>query len=337
MSRKKSSGNSKRNFYSDDMTKAVIGNLFAEYAAEDGKNYFASADRDVEDVPEPEPEEPVFEEPEEEEPVEELDIPKPSFKRRNVRRDFEEEEEDEDRPKKQSRLPKRSSRSMTEDDDESVRDTRNKPRIPKFMQEYSGDDIIYDEDDEEDDVREIELPVGRVAIVVIIVVIVALLLWLAVSRSTFKSQLVQANAQIEELTKQNTSSTYEKEINELKAQVDELTAENDRLKSSAATVNGGTGTSTDNNNNNNGNNNTNSDENNTENNNSNNDNSDEDDINQNSSDETSYTVYTVKAGDYPYSISEEVYGDGSRYDEILEFNNITGDDLVQGMELKIPN
>lgn len=34
-------------------------------------------------------------------------------------------------------------------------------------------------------------------------------------------------------------------------------------------------------------------------------------------------TYTVVKGDCPWKISEEVFGDGSRYEEILRFNNMT--------------
>lgn len=351
MSKKKSNGSSKRDFYSDDMTKAVIGNLFAEYAAEDGKNYFVSdntrARKGLEEEPEEYDDTPeLLEEPEleEEQPEEEVVEYTPRRKRSRVSPEPDEEEEetvkkkglfsifgnndeDEEDEEPDFEMPKKTPREIVEDRAE-------KAKIPKFMQEYA-DNGDFDEEEDEDNI--IELPIGRVAVVVGAVVIVAIIIILAVSRAGYKNQLAEAQTKIAELEKLTTSSTYESEIAELQAQVNELTAENERLKNSAVTV---SGADVEENTNTDGSENTVAD---TENTNtdaeaSNTENTDSDaEINQNSSDEASYTMYTVKAGDYPFSISEEVYGDGSRYKEILELNGITGDDLVAGMEIKIPN
>lgn len=355
MSKKKNSGSSKRDFYSDDMTKAVIGNLFAEYAAEDGKNYFVSDNTRTRKSLEDEPEEleqdideieeqdlEAVEEPEVEETEEEY-TPRRKRARVRVEEDIEEEpvkkkglfsifgnsSEEEEEQEPDFEIPKKSPREIIEDRSE-------KAKIPKFMQEYTDNDDFDDEEDED----VIELPIGRVAVVVGAVVIVIVIIALAVSRASYKNQLEEALTKNAELEKLTTSSTYESEIAQLQAQVNELTSENERLKNSAVAVSGtqdNEAVNSDNENNENNNNNENNDENkDLDNSDAENTNSDEK-INQNSSDEQSYTMYTVKAGDYPFSISEEVYGDGSRYKEILELNGITGDDLVAGMEIKIPN
>lgn len=341
MSKKKNNGSSKRDFYSDDMTKAVIGNLFAEYAAEDGKNYFAPDNSRTRKLSVDEEAEEIEEEIEIEEAVEE-DLEVPDFAEEieeevyTPRRKRNKQKEQEPAPKKKGLLSvfNNDDEDLEQEEDEielpkkkSVREAyEEKTKIPKFMQEISEESDFFEEEEEEE---VIELPIGRVAIVVGAVLLVVILLWLAISRASYKNQLEDANVEIARLTELTTSSTYEAEIAQLKAQVNELTAENDKLKNSAVTVSGVEADEEK----------AESDENteNAENENQATENEEDEKINQNTADETSYTIYTVQAGDYPFSISEEVYGDGSRYKEILEFNSITGDDLVAGMELKIPN
>lgn len=56
-----------------------------------------------------------------------------------------------------------------------------------------------------------------------------------------------------------------------------------------------------------------------------------------SSDLSTTTVYTVVAGDNGWSISQRVYGDGTKFREILAANNLSeGDTLSVGMKLTIP-
>ncbi len=51
-----------------------------------------------------------------------------------------------------------------------------------------------------------------------------------------------------------------------------------------------------------------------------------------------YTEYTVQSGDTLYAISQRFYGDGSRYPEIMEYNNITDSTtLMTGQVIQIPN
>lgn len=51
---------------------------------------------------------------------------------------------------------------------------------------------------------------------------------------------------------------------------------------------------------------------------------------------TSYTTYTVKAGDSLWKIAEDKLGDGNRYKEIMELNGLKSDVIQKGQKLKIP-
>lgn len=53
-------------------------------------------------------------------------------------------------------------------------------------------------------------------------------------------------------------------------------------------------------------------------------------------DDRPYISYTVKSGDSMWKISTEYLGAGSRYKEIMEFNNLTSASLRVGQVLKIP-
>lgn len=51
-----------------------------------------------------------------------------------------------------------------------------------------------------------------------------------------------------------------------------------------------------------------------------------------------YTEYTVQSGDTLYAISQRFYGNGNRYPEIMEYNNITDSTtLMAGQVIQIPN
>ncbi len=51
-----------------------------------------------------------------------------------------------------------------------------------------------------------------------------------------------------------------------------------------------------------------------------------------------YTEYTVQSGDTLYAISQRFYGDGNRYPELMEYNNITDTTtLITGQVIRLPN
>jgi Uncharacterized protein containing LysM domain len=50
-----------------------------------------------------------------------------------------------------------------------------------------------------------------------------------------------------------------------------------------------------------------------------------------------FDTYTIKDGDTYWTIADEVYGDGSLYQKILDFNNLTENDPIKpGEVLKVP-
>lgn len=49
-----------------------------------------------------------------------------------------------------------------------------------------------------------------------------------------------------------------------------------------------------------------------------------------------YFIYEVKAGDTLWKIAEQFLGEGKRYPEIVQLNNLSSDDITPGMRLKIP-
>ena len=44
----------------------------------------------------------------------------------------------------------------------------------------------------------------------------------------------------------------------------------------------------------------------------------------------------MKAGDTLWKIAEQFLGEGKRYPEIVQLNNLSSDDITPGMRLKIP-
>ena len=50
-----------------------------------------------------------------------------------------------------------------------------------------------------------------------------------------------------------------------------------------------------------------------------------------------YFIYEVKAGDTLWKIAEQFLGEGKRYPEIVQLNNLSSDDITPGMRLKIPD
>ena len=50
-----------------------------------------------------------------------------------------------------------------------------------------------------------------------------------------------------------------------------------------------------------------------------------------------YRIHTVVKGDTLWDIAKAYLGDGSRYPEIKELNNLTSNVIYSGWKLKIPN
>ncbi|MBQ6553695.1 MAG: hypothetical protein IJL89_00555 [Firmicutes bacterium] len=396
------------NFYSDDMTKEVVGRLFEQYTAEDGKNYFAPSSRknvrDAEEEAQKEEDRKNFFE--EDDETEEIEEKKESRLSRFMKKakmvvlppddDDEDEDEEEDGDafenflsedgeaeplhvpapdsipeidQQQTYVPRRKERpkkakpevpeqepeleeeifAEIEQQEEVVEEKNSKreslrERMEKRVDAKRGkgkpepkqqpaeenspfDDEFYDEDD--DDAEVFELPFARGVLIAIVAVVLILLLVLIFRCISYSSQLKEANAQIEQLQNQNTSSTYEKELEELRSKNEELTKQLDDIRAASAVVSatdgatseapsqpagsdptvGADGQGSTN------------------------------DLSQQASSDRSYTVISYSGGT-PWELAEEAYGEGSRYDEILKFNNMTAEDfenITYGTELKIPN
>ena len=400
------------NFYSDDMTKEVVGRLFEQYTAEDGQNYFAPTSRrntrDAEEQAQKEEDrKSFFEEEETEEEGEETK--KESRFSRFVRKakmvvlppdDDDDEDDDEnqeesdgfenlfnedgeaeplhvpspdsipeideqqtyvprrkERPKKakpeaveeepqepeedifaeleqqkeepEAEQPKKSSLRERMEKRVDAKRKREKPASkPKTEETSPVEDDFFEEDDDEDG-EVFELPFARGVLIAIVAVVVLLLLILIFRCISYSSQLKEANAQIEQLQNMNTSSTYEKEIEELRSKNEELTKQLDDIRAASAVVSATDGTTSEAPETPNGSNPTVGAD----------GQGDTSNLSQQASSDQSYTVISYSGGT-PWELAEEAYGEGSRYDEILKFNNMTAEDfenITYGTELKIPN
>ncbi len=400
------------NFYSDDMTKEVVGRLFEQYTAEDGQNYFAPTSRrntrDAEEQAQKEEDrKSFFEEEETEEEGEETK--KESRFSRFVRKakmvvlppdDDDDEDDDENQeesdgfenlfnedgeaeplhvpspdsipeideqqtyvPRRKERPKKAKHEAVEEEPQESEEDIfaeleqqkeepeaeqpkksslrermekrvdakrkREKPASkPKTEETSPVEDDFFEEDDDEDG-EVFELPFARGVLIAIVAVVVLLLLILIFRCISYSSQLKEANAQIEQLQNMNTSSTYEKEIEELRSKNEELTKQLDDIRAASAVVSATDGTTSEAPETPNGSNPTVGAD----------GQGDTSNLSQQASSDQSYTVISYSGGT-PWELAEEAYGEGSRYDEILKFNNMTAEDfenITYGTELKIPN
>ena len=400
------------NFYSDDMTKEVVGRLFEQYTAEDGQNYFAPTSRrntrDAEEQAQKEEDRKSFFE-EEETEEEEEGTKKESRFSRFVRKakmvvlppdDDDDEDDDEnqeesdgfenlfnedgeaeplhvpspdsipeideqqtyvprrkERPKKakheaveeepqepeedifaeleqqkeepEEEQPKKSSLRERMEKRVDAKRKREKPASkPKTEETSPVEDDFFEEDDDEDG-EVFELPFARGVLIAIVAVVVLLLLILIFRCISYSSQLKEANAQIEQLQNMNTSSTYEKEIEELRSKNEELTKQLDDIRAASAVVSATDGTTSEAPETPNGSNPTVGAD----------GQGDTSNLSQQASSDQSYTVISYSGGT-PWELAEEAYGEGSRYDEILKFNNMTAEDfenITYGTELKIPN
>ena len=48
-------------------------------------------------------------------------------------------------------------------------------------------------------------------------------------------------------------------------------------------------------------------------------------------------IYTVQSGDNLWSIALKLLGDGNRFYEIINLNNLTSDKVTEGQQLKVPD
>ncbi len=401
-SKRKDNGSTSAKYYSDDVTKEVVGQLFEQYTADDGKNFFAPSSRrssrdEEESIKKEEDRKSFFDEAEEEEFEEEEkhESKLTSFLKKAKQAvlqpdddddDFDDDDGDifEDKPKvgeeaanqeqpseeaQQTYVPRRKERqkkprpervqreSVEKEEDifpedvpvEELKKGNTEPKQEKKLtrrekmerrveekrrsagivqaEENAAEREEEDFEDEESEI--IEIPVARVALIAIIVIVALLLVILARNSIHYSSQLKQAKAQIEELEKKNTSSTYETEIEELKAKNEELTKQLDDIRAASAVVSessasstapqtagsdptvgaGGEG--------------------------------DASNLSQGVNSSQSYEIKTY-TGEPLWDFADSIYGDGSRYEDILKFNNLTLDDFEtgkvgKGTELKIPS
>jgi nucleoid-associated protein YgaU len=137
--------------------------------------------------------------------------------------------------------------------------------------------------------------------------------------NNYKTRLDDAQDEISELKSNENSAQYEKQIEELESKVTDLTEQNSYLTSQISLLQNSTG--------------------------SNNEIQSDETSEQTSEGETSEDTttgknekYIVQSGDSLYKIAQKVYGDGSRYSDILKANGMTEDNisLAVGDELIIP-
>lgn len=180
---------------------------------------------------------------------------------------------------------------------------------------------VQEEEPEVEEVEQvIEIGITKIILCALLIISVFVITALAYKNHSYAKQLEEARGQITELQK-NSSSTYETELEELKKQVSELTAENESLKAANDTASDphavaveilseaqneiSTSAPADSN---------------------------------LSQQESSGNTYTVKSGDTFWTISQSVYGDGSKFQKILDANGLNENSILnEGQTLKIPN
>ena len=323
------------NYYSEEMTKQVVGRLFEQYASDDGKNYFADRVKEDDVLYSAEEESAAaIEEDDNKEEYNTIKLYTPrrvrakrtdsAAKRNKSKKKLKEElERNEEIDDMEEELDIDVSDEVEQEETETVKKSGIFSKIGSLgknadiddEEDDEYDDIEIDEEDydDEDDYedRVIEISKSKAILIGVIILLMILSIVLAVRGSSYKSKLADAETQIAELEKATTSSTYETELNELKAKVEELTNENTQLKASGAGTAGEEVLA------------------NAENN-----------VAENEQDDNTQqvTTYTVKQGDTFWSISAGVYGNGANYQKILDANGMTENSpLSVGQELKIPN
>lgn len=316
----------KRNFentldyYSEDITKKVVGKLFEDYVKEDEENYFTESkekysknpsdehntseeyfDDLYEDIDEEddyyEDEEDDYEE-DEEDDYEEVK-PKP-VKTKPVKKinydDVKTYSPRRSRGRIKSDSAKKVSRAKPIPSERNVNKT--KPKTKKHNLDYNNN-FINDED--------MEISSGgfsgiRVFISIAFIVMLCVLAFFAYKVNGLSSKLEEAEAKIKEISSDKTAEEYEEEIKSLYTQLNALKSEDSSEPNSDNGSNSDTDSNTD-----------------------------------TSQITTTPTEYIVKKGDNLSKISKNVYGDRNLYNKIAEANNISdGANLYVGQKLIIP-
>jgi trichohyalin len=192
-----------------------------------------------------------------------------------------------------------------------------KPDIEAIMAEDDEDD----DDDivKEQNVRVVRIPIRGILFTFVIIVFAVAMTGMGYLCNNYKTRLDDAQDEISELKSNENSAQYEKQIEELESKVTDLTEQNSYLTSQISLLQNSTG--------------------------SNNEIQSDETSEQTSEGETSEDTttgknekYIVQSGDSLYKIAQKVYGDGSRYSDILKANGMTEDNisLAVGDELIIP-
>lgn len=225
--------------------------------------------------------------------------------------DFDDDFDDES----SSILPKVEKSEIAE---EKTNNGSNKPRknekaSDKISDIMDGEDY-YEDDDDGSNVKVIRIPIGGVLVTLVIIILAAAVTGMGFLCRNYQQRLDDANDEISVLKSNDKSAQYEKQIEDMQVKIDDLTAQLNILGGSAAgqktTVSAEATTQA---------------------------------TTQTTTEETTKSQngvqdgkYIVQDGDSLYTIAQKVYGDGSRYSEIQDANNISDGSLQIGDELIIP-
>jgi hypothetical protein len=209
---------------------------------------------------------------------------------------------------------------------------KKKPKTKKEVAVQANENDIssilnYEEDEQEEEpsatVKVVRVPVLGIILTLVMLILVSAVTGMAYLYQKKQQMLVDAQNEILELKSNDSSAKYEAQIKELENQIADLTVQNEYL------LGGGGLQSTEST--------TMSDVENTE-----KTTADETEDSEKSEDESKSEnasgTYIVQSGDSFYSIAQKMYGDGSRYSDILEANGMNEQNaaLVVGDEIKIP-
>ncbi len=185
--------------------------------------------------------------------------------------------------------------------------------------------IMAEDDDEEDNdivkeqnVRVVRIPIRGVLFTFVVIIFAVAMTGMGYLCNNYKVRLDDAQDEISELKSNESSAQYEKQIEELESKVTDLTEQNSYLTSQVTLLQNSNGSGA-----------------------VQGDNTSEQTSEGETSEDTTAAKeekYIVQSGDSLYKIAQKVYGDGSRYSDILEANGMTEDNisLAVGDELIIP-